>query len=411
MIVSFEAWQVEIPLKLAFKHAAFEHRSHRCVFIRLNTKDKKIFGLGECIPRSYLTGENLDEVMDWLCDKAPQWFHEDFTDIDTFLKKLHFQYQEASHHHHLAASSGLDIALYDLCSRLTEIPLLNLLRSQLACGERMLPRGEISLNGPIGLSFGQKSQISGLMALGFRRFKVKIASLEGWEKIRTWIRTLNFLGFEFIVDCNGAFDFEEARIILAQASHYGVKAVEEPLKRGEHSLGLLKTLAKEFAHTVTVIVDEHLCGLDDGLFWQDVPVQRNFRLAKNGGFTGVLNHLKLLYQNLADSHELPEGFCGSLVGEGLLMERAAHVMRAFYRARYVDPSWGSLLLKANPHLDTNPHSASLKMTLLDKNKFKIIGNRAMAFDLSLWESSRGLGVSFDEALIKPFCNRYERKNA
>jgi L-alanine-DL-glutamate epimerase-like enolase superfamily enzyme len=409
MIVSLEAWQVEIPLRIPFKHARFEHRCHRCIYLRLNTKNKNIFGLGECIPRHYLTGESSEDVMDWLSKNGHQWLGQDFRDLDLVFKKLRIQCQEASKNKRLASSSGLDIALYDLCSKVTQIPILNLLWHQISSREAKPNQEEIFVNAPIGLSAFQKTQIVAFMALGFRRFKIKIADRTGVEKIGPWTRTLSQLGFEFIIDCNGAFAYEEARDLLTQASKHGILAVEEPLKRTENSLDHLRSLAKEYSSVVKVIVDEHLVTLEDGLNWGGEPVVRNFRLGKNGGFTGILSHLDLLCHNSSGKFSEISGiFSGSLVGEGLLMGRASHLARSLYGVGYIDPSWGCLLLKANPQFDRGGNSPAKRLSFLGNNKHELLQPKALVFDLAQWENYLGLGVYFQEKVIKPYCKRYEK---
>jgi len=411
MIKSIECWNVEIPLKIGFQHAQYHHRFHRCIYVRVNGVQSGIYGLGECIPRSYLTGETLDQVMDWLRQKAKHWLQVELSLSEDIHKMLEFQYQEASEQGHLAASSGLDIALYDWWSRAVRRPLIELLPLE-SIPFKKFEKQTLPINAPVGLGPFLKSKIGGFLIAGFRRFKIKIADMDGWLKFQPLAIILTQLGCEVIVDCNGAFSLEQARKLLAEASESGVAAVEEPLKRSANSLNDLKALVYEFQDQVSLIVDEHFCSFQEGHFWADTPVIRNLRLAKNGGFTGGIHQLRLVKAVSAEGRSSKgrnsrQGFkdptylslpilSGSLVGEGLLMENASKLMRLFYSPQFVDPAWGTFLLSTNPQGPENKKN---------KIKFNRLENKASQFQSP---DSLGLGVKFHEDLVRSYCCRYEK---
>jgi len=60
-VAGFDLFAVDLPFVVAFKHAAAARRTSDSVFLRVRLDDGAI-GWGECLPRSYVSGERRDET-------------------------------------------------------------------------------------------------------------------------------------------------------------------------------------------------------------------------------------------------------------------------------------------------------------------------------------------------------------
>jgi muconate cycloisomerase len=60
-IKSFTLYALDLPFKKPFKHAAASRETSDSIFIKCTT-DTGVIGFGECLPRSYVTGETRDSA-------------------------------------------------------------------------------------------------------------------------------------------------------------------------------------------------------------------------------------------------------------------------------------------------------------------------------------------------------------
>lgn len=366
-------------MRIGFAHARFHHQTHRAVLLRVSVTDAtlKAVGYGEVIPRIYLTGETTEGVFQWIRRHGPEWIGFDLSkDPRPALRALFDQVQTKGG---IAAFSGLDVAIHDLWSQVTGRGLVSLL------GGPVKPVQSRPLSGPVGLGMLQKPQILGFYAMGFRRIKIKVSNLYDWQKLIKTLPQSTRFPVQWILDANGAFSWEDARALVERAGSLGIAAVEEPLARSESSFKQIKELSQQTTGSMKVIVDEHLCTLEDGLRWQGTSVVRNLRLAKIGGFTGLIAHLALLDRGGA------QVMLGALVGESPLLEAATRVGLGLTPTVFTESSFGNLLLKKTPFFRRDQGMlASMALP-----------NALEPLDLDCL----GLGVVMDEAVVMKYQNR------
>lgn len=120
----------------------------------------------------------------------------------------------------------------------------------------------IQINGLIwmGSIDFMKDQIAKKLAQKFRVIKLKIGSLN-WETEHELLKKIRRKfpkeALELRVDANGAFGFEEARIVLDQLNKLDIHSIEQPIKKG-HPLEMQKLCAET---PVPIALDEELIGV------------------------------------------------------------------------------------------------------------------------------------------------------
>jgi len=67
-IVSFDIFAVDLPFRRAFRHSAASRSASDSVLVKCTT-DGGATGFGECLPRTYVTGESRDSTYDLLRDR------------------------------------------------------------------------------------------------------------------------------------------------------------------------------------------------------------------------------------------------------------------------------------------------------------------------------------------------------
>lgn len=203
-------------------------------------------GIGECAifrGLSYDDVPNYEEKLSWLCENINQDFE--------ILKKelLHFP----------SIIFGLEQAL------------LNLKYSEDLYFPSDFTEGKdsIKINGLIwmGNADFMQTQIEEKLEKGFDCIKLKIGV--NWNSEKEIIRKLREKfpkeQLELRVDANGAFSFDEAKIVLQELAELGIHSIEQPIKAGSWKLEAgSNDMAKLCAETPTPIaLDEELIGVID----------------------------------------------------------------------------------------------------------------------------------------------------
>ncbi len=394
IINTIEAWFVDIPLRIGFAHSNKHHKTHQAVLLRIGLAsgpERSFYGYGESIPRSYLTGETPETVLEWLRTHGSQWLGIDLSqDPRPALKAQFDRVQQIGG---LAAFSGLDLAIHDLWSKIVDQDLVSLLGSSSKPEAPPHPLPGNPLSGPVGLGPKQLPMIVGFYVLGFKHVKIKVSTLDQWQTLMKQIPEPIRSGIRWILDANGAFEVDDGRAFLTQAAQSGIEAVEEPLKKGQTSYQDVAKLCSEFQGKIRIIVDEHFCTIDDAQRWQGTSVIRNLRLAKNGGFTGALAHLSLL------EDQNPHIMLGALVGETPLLEAATRVMVGLTTPLYTESSFGSLILRDTPFK---------RLQQGWRSSLKDLTNPLPNVLFPLEQGCRGLGVTMEEEVVKKYQVKYLR---
>ena len=320
-----EIWRVRLPLRWKVRHALAEHREAESIILRI-TLDNGVTGLGECIPREYVTGENVEEVESTLRDrwlpllKREAW--RTLPEVTAFLGRCS-----------LSGASGcaFELALWDAVARALGVIGLGLPQR----------RSTMNYSGVLpGLSLSRLSKAAWLARLWrFRALKVKVGIGEDdVERVRI-VREIVGHSVDVRVDANCAWRNPEVALRQISAlQKFDVSSVEEPLPARNWD-GLAYLAARS---PIPICVDESLTNVDDA----HTLVERracqifNLRISKCGG---ILNCL-----HLADIARSAGLRCqvGCQVGEtGILSAAGRNLFMALPDALHAEGSFGRILLK------------------------------------------------------------------
>lgn len=369
---SIDVFTVMLPFRGEIKHALMRRSATESLFIRL-TSDGGTWGIGEALPRSYLTGETVQScrqaiLEDWWPKLQDLRFSQDQSPHEV-LASL---FTNAANTRRLAAFAGLDLAVFDGWARHFGVP-----------GSRLLG-SEISAQSPISavITMGMPPRIfTALYRLaGFRDFKIKVGDLDDHARVAS-VKQIAPKTASLRVDANAAWTLKEATEKLNLWKHLGISAAEEPLK----SLGTEAWSELARATGVTLVADESLCTPSEAEAFGKAlgpKVHWNLRLGKIGGFSGMLSHVAQ-----AKKWGVPYQI-GALVGETGVLGAAARACLSLGTPTYFESSVPELLLKYHP-VKNYPQSWPAKATPL--------GN------------TPGLGVSIEPKILRQVTTQIDRR--
>ncbi len=324
--------EVAIPFRFRFRHAAAERRMAESLILELEAEDGTK-GFGECIPRSYVTGESLQSAVK---DLKELWWPKVKAlclDVASPRETLLPIYGEADELGRTAGYAGIDIAVFDCWARYFKVPGGQLF------GIAAKPEAKVRLTAPIGLGRGSRFVAYAYMVAGFRNFKAKVGDSEDVARLGVLRRTI---GFEptLTIDANGIWTYEQALAKLTELGPLDITTVEQPLAKAD-----IVNLAKLARATgLPMRADESLCNrrdaealakLYDGIQW-------NIRLAKVGGFSGALALIERA-RALGIRYQL-----GAMVGETSLLTAALRALLPIAEPVMAESSFPRVLLTLDP---------------------------------------------------------------
>jgi L-Ala-D/L-Glu epimerase len=358
MIMRFtrlELREVKIPFRFAFKHAlAVRREAHNLILIMYT--DTGNIGYGEVIPRQYLTGESIDIA--WQDIYSQYWpaVRELKLDVNEYPSEaLQPIFAWATNHRKTAAYAGIDLAVWDAWAKTARRPGYSMFGQR-----RPLP---VPLTCPLGAgSFRYLWRVASLTKfLGFLHYKLKVGRVQDLAAVHL-IRRIIGSRRDLRVDANGGWEVDQAISMARDLQQFGVSSVEQPIPAGN-----VQDLARvQREGGLPVMADESLCTLSDAqaLLAEQAADIWNLRLAKIGGFTGLLAMLKLagypLPPDLKDSSPSnldkpskstlyqPKMHLGVLVGETSILSAAARTCLGLCPYLHVEYGYPRILLKIDP---------------------------------------------------------------
>jgi L-alanine-DL-glutamate epimerase-like enolase superfamily enzyme len=186
---------------------------------------------------------------------------------------------------------------------------------------------------------------------GFRRFKIKIQSPSDVTHIAR-VRKVLGPGVPILIDANGSLETTTAANDLIAFGPFGIVLCEEPIE----PRSFRELVGLEHSSGMPLMADESLCTRADadaittagGIRWW------NLRLAKNGGFTGVLT----LAQKARERGVQIQ--LGALVGETSLLTAASAAILPVLRPTFVESSFPGWLLRQDPFSNGPRTGATLR---------------------------------------------------
>lgn len=303
--------EVHLPFRRAFGHAKAERSVSEAIVVVARSGDHT--GFGEILPRSYVTGETIEQVFH---DHAPRLARRalevELDGPETLRRWLAGELDRAERA--LATFGGLELALWDLSGRALGFPAGAALG---ALGAEALPTGVV-----IGFEIATESlekHCAMLRWAGRRAVKVKVGRPDDEERLARIGRVLADLPLR--LDANGAWTAAEAvdrlRRFAALEPAPKIASIEQPVPAGDIA-GLAQVRAES---GVKVMADESLVTFLDGerLIAERAADIFSLRLGKNGGFLGTRRLAELARSHGLDVH------LGTMVGESGILSRAAEI--------------------------------------------------------------------------------------
>jgi L-alanine-DL-glutamate epimerase-like enolase superfamily enzyme len=363
-VTELRLFAVDLPFRTPFRHAAAERSTSESLFLRIRL-DSGVQGWGECLPRSYVSGESREEAFALLRDAIlPALLGRAFQaldDVTSFLEKCDGKAPPEWVRPDVPQSSAwcsVDLALIDAFGRASGEPAW----PGPVAGPVAGPAAGPAAGPPAGPVVGplQRYRYSGVVsagrgwpylvsllkmrAFGFPHVKLKVEREGAVPAARTARRVLG-RRVDLRVDANMAWDVEQALHVIGELKTVGIESVEQPIAATD--LGGLARLVRE--SDAAIVMDE---GLTDRDSLQQLVSHRactgvNVRISKCGGLVGAQARCR---------EALDAGLMlqvGCQVGESSLLS-AAHVTLLSALApltpgvKYAEGCFGRHLLREDP---------------------------------------------------------------
>jgi L-alanine-DL-glutamate epimerase-like enolase superfamily enzyme len=290
-IVGIDLFELDLPFRRAFRHAAAERVRSESLFVRCVTDDGYI-GFGEALPRPYVTGETRSAAFDLLAQRIlPRLIgmsFASFQEVYDFLVRCDGKAPEDwvdARAPQTAAWCAVDLALLDTFGRA--------FGTNLGPGLSGIAPGRASGSWPDGLGYSVVlSDDSGRRRLttllktrlyGIRDVKVKMTG-QSPAGVRLARRILGSQA-RLRVDSNMAWSYDGARRAMELLGPYGVESCEQPLPADD-----IEGMARLTADGLALIADEsvHVAASLERLIAARACSGVNVRIAKCGGLVASL---------------------------------------------------------------------------------------------------------------------------
>jgi len=330
-ITKIEILETRIPFRFTFRHSLAERSEGHGVLVRI-TDDSDRVGYGECVPRSYVTGETPESVQAALLDHlTPPWLGCEVASFDELAAAIERGLDGLPRNEH-AAHCALELALLDLGGRVFDKCAGDLLGPKV--NDALEYSGVISADG-----VETSMKILGLIReFGFNQVKLKVGgNPEDDDQLLRAARDILGPECKLRIDANCAWTWEEALARLEDFAPYDLEAVEQPV-RGDDIDGLVELTARS---AVPVIVDESLASLEDAetLIARHACHHFNIRVSKCGGLINA--------RRLRDAATRAGVGCqlGAQVGETVLLSAAGNLFASRTPGvLFCEGSFGTILL-------------------------------------------------------------------
>ena len=214
---SIEILELMIPFRFKYGHAKARHQGVQSILCIARDQDGRE-GLGEAIPRSYVTGESTESIRKDLPDIIDQLRGRPLNEMKTVFHQI-----EAARPHAVpnGAFCALELALTDLRAQQENQALL----------DSDTVTSALTYTASIGMANGANltAQLLLYKAMGLRHFKVKVGNAHDQDRVRG-IRKILGQDVTLFADANGAWEKEAAVRHIEGLVKEDVWAVEEPLR-------------------------------------------------------------------------------------------------------------------------------------------------------------------------------------
>jgi len=233
-VTELQLFAVDLPFKVAFRHAAATRTSSESLFLRVRL-DSGVEGWGECLPRAYVSGERREEAFALLRDAAlPALLGRtvgSLAEVISFLEKCDGKAPPEWVRAGVPQSSAwcsVDLALLDAFGRASGEPL----RLGAAGGgtAAATASAHCRYSGVASAGRGWRDMVSLLKLRAFRFPHVKL-KLERDGAIQAARTARRLLGrrVDLRVDANMAWEVEQALAVIGELRRMGIQSFEQPI--------------------------------------------------------------------------------------------------------------------------------------------------------------------------------------
>jgi L-alanine-DL-glutamate epimerase-like enolase superfamily enzyme len=269
-ITKVEAWQADLKLQEPYTIAYETYDRVINIFLRIET-DSGIIGYGCAAPDEYVTGETENTVLSALNDVVvPILIGADPLRLVLLLEQL-----KKGITHQYAALAAVDMALFDILGKHSNLPLWKLLGGF---------RDRIQTSITIGILPEQETieRARSWIAQGFNCLKLKGGNDVEFDIMRV-IKVREAVGAEVEIrfDANQGYSVDQARYFIEKTQQSKLQFIEQPTPRHlPDALHELTTFS-----SLPVMADESMITLQDALqLGQNKSVNMlNVKLMKVGG--------------------------------------------------------------------------------------------------------------------------------
>ena len=266
-IVGLRLHRVVVPLKKVVKHASFERSASENLVVRVELADGSV-GLGEGVPRPYVTGETVDTAFVLL--SAHDWAAQigqpgDFPEVVRRLETLRISENESDPRGMAgnAAHCALEMAVLDAFGRHFGESVGRAIELLTAEGlERHATPRPVRYSGAITAesTFGEWKSAVKMRLYGFHQVKVKVGT-QGQDDPRRLRSMRRILGrrMDIRIDANEAWPASELVERVEPLRRFGPTALEQPVPHAQ--VDALAELRPRLG--IPVMLDESLCGFPD----------------------------------------------------------------------------------------------------------------------------------------------------
>ncbi len=376
-----------IPLRRRVSHALASRSASDNLIVRTRLENG-IVGVGEGVPREYVTGETIDAAFELILrsDLAAQiGLVDSFAQAVQMISGLQLRkgQPDPRNMYGNAARCAIELSLLDAFGRHFKEPLSAATRC-VDGAQRIRQQAQwVRYSGAITAGADRQEFQAALRTrlYGFRDCKIKVGMPDVDDRNRlAKLRRMLGRQIRIRVDANGAWQPDEVAERIMELAAYDVKAVEQPV--AHEQVGTLQ--AVRGCVPVPIMLDESLCSMEDArrAYEQGLCDMFNIRLSKCGGY---VNSVQLAA--FAASHGL--GYqLGCQVGEtGILSAAGRHFASSVAGIIFLEGSYDRYLVEE-------------RLTRED-----------LTFGFGGWAralSGPGLGITLDTAALERVTVREER---
>jgi L-alanine-DL-glutamate epimerase-like enolase superfamily enzyme len=322
----------ELRLKQTFRIARSSSDTRNVVLIKIAETEEEFskdfrHGLGEIIPYPYY-GQTRELALELLpCIAKTLNNHSaprDIMEVRSLAETIRAHLLESGHAPRTIkhVESAIGGALLDLCAKLRNEPLLNLIEKDLSEEERASLKFPLT-SYTLGIDTPERMKEKTLEASEFRILKIKLG--QSPEQDKENVKAVRSCTQSTLrVDANCGWNMQTAKEVCQWLETQDVEFIEQPMPPDRH--GDYVELIKQTK--IPIVLDESILDLEDIERNRDACHGVNIKFSKSGGFLPCLDMVRQARK------------CGLKVMLGSMIETSVGIGFAYHLSALVD--WADL---------------------------------------------------------------------